>query len=193
MILSLGLWLIGQKCDGEETWPHLVDALRPFLAKGYLTSYDPSTHAWTSGPLRIVGTGNTPLPYVYHQHPRYIFWDAPLTLVSDQFIIPATPAGPAVKITLDNSIAPMASAKFPLVWHAGAVLPPWSALNPVLQRMEAYAGAASKRGIEARWWGAAREPGPLRRRLWSMCRMTGAAWINADDLEDAADWLAHEA
>jgi len=177
----------GQKSDGDMIWPYLTSALKPFQDKGYLTTYDTTTGTWSRSALTIVGTGNTPLHRVYHSRTRMVFYDAPLMKLAKAASIPATGAGPAATFEWDNTIAPMASAKFPLLYHIALGLPPW---NPVVQRLLRHTSEARERGISSRWWGAARIPEWTRRRLWAVQKQGGATWTNADDLVDAGDWLS---
>jgi len=179
---------IDMKSNGDATWPYLVSALQPFLNKGYLTTYDPSTSRWTPGPLLIIGTGNTPLARVYHSPLRYIFFDAPLLSLRHPVSLAPGPAGPVATFEFDKTISPMASGKFPLVAHAGLGMPLCKS-NPVVRWMRWYTAEAASSGIKSRWWGAARSPRWLRRRVWALQRMGGAEWVNADDLADAAEWL----
>ena len=175
-----------QKSDPDMTWTYLTAALQPFLEKGYLSTYEPTTSTWNRSALIVVGTGNTPLHWVYHSSPRLIFFDAPLRSLSTPATIPATSAGPAATFEWDNTIAPMASDKFPVIYHIALAMPPW---NGIMQSLRRYSAEATRRGMTSRWWGAARKPRWARNRLWTMQKETGATWVNADDLVDAEGWL----
>ena len=167
-------------------WPYILNALKPFQDKGYLTTFDTSTSTWSRSALIIVGTGNTPLHHVYHSRVRTVFYDAPLLALAKPASVPASPAGPAATFEWDNTIAPMASAKFPLLYHLALGMPPY---NPVVQQLLRYTGEARSRGISSRWWGAARIPEWTRRCLWVVMKQGGATWTGADDLVDAQAWL----
>ena len=167
-------------------WPYVSSALEPLRASGYLTTYNVSSSTWTLGPLRIIGTGNTPLSHVYHSPLRCIFFDANLLDLRNEVSIPASEAGPAAKFSLTPEIAPMASAKFPILYHLGVAMPPW---GPVRQLLARYTAEASRRGIKSRWWGSARYPAFLRRRLWMMMQKGGVDWVGGDDLADLARFI----
>ncbi|KLO15635.1 hypothetical protein SCHPADRAFT_824485, partial [Schizopora paradoxa] len=177
--------MIDIKSDGEALWPALLDALQPFRERGWLTTYhyppaanatgniadfhDDGSGEFTLGPLRIVGTGNTPIGRVYTQQPaRDVFYDAPL------------------KAEWTPALAPMASSKWLLSSYLS--LPPY-ALPPAMRKgaikeLRRYSEEAHARGIKARWWGSARWPAVVRRRVWEVQREAGVDWMNADDLAE---------
>ena len=168
-------------------WPHVLDALGPLLKAGYLTTYDTTIGTFSRGPLTIIGTGNTPLSHVYYSSTRVIFYDAPLRKLRKPARIPHSPYGPAIHVELDNTISPMASGKLPPWTHIGAALYP--SPNAAVGWMRRRTDEARKRGIKSRWWGAANQPGWLRRRMWALQKEAETDWINGDDLEDLARWL----
>jgi len=175
-----------QKSDGDLTWSYLAAALQPFIDKGYLSMYNPATSTWTRSAMIIIGTGNTPLHWVYYSSPRLIFFDAPLRSLSSPATIPASSAGPAATFEWDNTLSPMASDKFPIIFHVALAMPPWNSVTKSLRR---YAVEATNRGMTSRWWGAARKPGWVSRRMWTIQKESGATWVNADDLVEAEGWL----
>ena len=65
----------------------------------------------------------------------------------------------------------------------------WSSYYPNVEALRRYSDLAHSGGIKARWWGVARWPGPLRRYLWELQWKAGVDWLNADDLEDVAQFL----
>lgn len=157
------------------------------MDRGYLTAYDATTSQWSRGAIMVIGTGNTPIHRVYHQNPRVIFYDAPLKRLARTVSIPQSDAGPATRFEWDSTIAPMASDKFPIAYHLALAMPPWN--NYIVTRLRGYTMEAARRGMDARWWGSARNPGWVRRRLWEVQKQGGVVWTNADDLVDAVDWL----
>ena len=186
---------IPQKSDGEAMWPYLVSAFLPFLEAGYITTYDPTTSSWTFGLLLIVGSGNAPVAQVYHSNPRFIFKDAPLLNLSQPIMIPAALSVPPFQpdrlnmgttVEWTNDIAPLASSKLPILYHTGIGTGYWKVAERLLMR---YTDEARRRGIKSRWWGLAREPDWIRRRMWGMVRGGGVDWIGGDDLIDLAGWL----
>ncbi|ODN84971.1 hypothetical protein L202_00815 [Cryptococcus amylolentus CBS 6039] len=181
--------MIDMKSDGDETWPHLQKALEPFLAKGYLTTYNTTSRTLSPGPLTIVGTGNTPLHQVFYAPLRYIFFDAPLVDLHKPHHLPATPSGPAVTIEWSPSLSPIASSKFPLQYYLAAPPTPFPAYNPFLCNLQLTAAVAHEKGIQSRWWGVLHKPGWARRRMWEVVWQSGVGVVNADELEELKSWL----
>lgn len=167
--------LIAEKNKPAEMWDHLVDAFEPFRHKGYLTTFDPSTREWTSGPLRIIGTGDTPLEFVQAMSPRSIFLDAKL-----HDLVPPAGYTPETPLSLDATVAPLASGYF---------LPRWvEALKKgdresALKEMRAQTAAARAMGIESRWWGAPRDK-DIREQIWQIQLDADVDWLSGDDLEE---------
>ncbi|RXK39714.1 hypothetical protein M231_03069 [Tremella mesenterica] len=177
---------IDMKNSGEAIWPYLVESLQPFLAKGYLTTYNTSTSTWSRGPIMIVGTGNTPISAVYHSTLRYIFYDAPLLTISSPITIPKTSFGPSTSFEWNGTISPIASSKLPLRYHLALLMPK---CNVVVEHMRKYAQEAQARGVKSRWWGVARIPRDVRQGMWVVQRRGGVSWMNGDDLTELAVWL----
>jgi len=165
--------MIDMKGNGSELWPHLVQALQPFLDKNYLTYYDTTAKQFYRGPLQIVGTGDTPIPMVFEMAPqRYIFYDAPLVGIEDGVMVNGE------QKEWDDTVAPIASSKWLLTSY-----------YPNVATLAKYSDEAHRRGIKARWWGVLRYPPYLRRALWNLQLVAKVDWINADDLSDVASFL----
>lgn len=145
----------------------LLKDLEPFITKGWLTVHEDGKTV--SGPITIIGTGETPLSRVYHANPRHIFFDAPLVDLDAETYIDQ---GDTL-VQWDASIAPIASSKW-LWWN----------YYPNVESLKKYSQAAHKRGIKARWWGVARWPAYFRRALWNVQLQAGVDVINADDLAE---------
>ena len=167
-------------------WPYVVSALQPLLHRGYLTQYHTTNSTWTRGPITIIGTGDTPLDAVYHQSPRFIFYDAPIKALRTPVTVPNSAFGPEATFDWDSTVAPMASGKLPPLYHLALALPPWSSM---VDRLRGYSNQARDLGMRSRWWGYAHKPTWIRRRMWEVIRESGAVWVNADELVEAADWL----
>ena len=99
--------------------------------------------------------------------------------------IPASSAGPATTTHWTSDLAPMASAKLPLIYHLALAIPPWVTMEGWI-RETTY--EARKRGIKSRWWGVARVPGAVRRRMWEVVKVGGVDWVGGDNLEDLGRW-----
>ena len=77
------IFLIDFKTAGASLWPFLQSALEPLRGRNYLTRFDGINIV--SGPITVVGTGNTPFDLVNsdESNPHHdIFFDAPLSDMS---------------------------------------------------------------------------------------------------------------
>lgn len=158
------------KTDGEEAWPAVVEALSPLREAGYLTTFNGT--GTTSGPVTVVGTGNTPLDQVEKQSPRDIFYDAPLPTLNSTFS----------NITSDVSkIASTAfSGQFGMVRNG--------TLNATSQALlQGQIAVAHGKGIGVRYWDQPNWPVSNRDAIWRLLWAAGVDLINADDLEGAAN------
>ena len=194
-------------------WPYLVKALEPFRQRGYLTTFTresnstPITRGKMSiGPLTIIGTGDTPILRVLEHDPRDIFIDAPLLALDRPIVYTDPGSGDLEMLDWHPTFAPVASGKFPLQAYvaetAAWVVPfasqtldnipyPTAALNPsaIMSSVAAHIKLAHSKGIEARWWGVVSWPRRVRWRMWRRLKALGADWINADELEEVAQFL----
>jgi hypothetical protein len=198
-------------------WPYLVKALEPFRQRGYLTTFtrDSSSSPITQGkmsigPLTIIGTGDTPILRVLEQNPRDIFIDAPLLALDRPIVYTDPTSGDLQLLDWHPTFAPVASGKFPLQAYLAETVSlalPFSlqtldnipfpnltlpaSLNPsaVISSVAAHIKLAHSKGIEARWWGVVSWPRRIRWRMWRRLKALGADWINADELEEVAEFL----
>jgi hypothetical protein len=164
------------KTDGNETWPVVLQELAPLREAGYLSSTDGKTV--TSGPVTVIGTGNTPLSYFLptdpasSSSPRYVFFDAPLATLN---------SGSAAAFT--NLISPIASTDFAAVF--GNVVE--QSLNSTqLATLRAQVAYAKGKGIKARYWDQPGWPIGTRNAVWRALINEGVGLLNVDDLEGAA-------
>jgi len=160
---------IDLKTPGLETWPAVLSALEPLRKEGYLSTYDGTT--FTSKPVTVIGTGNTPLSLVQSAVPRDAFYDAPLPLLNSTFS----------NITANDS--PIASTDFAASF--GDVRS--QQLNDTqLETLHAQLKAAHDKGIKARYWNQPAFPIGTRNAVWKILWNQGVDLINVDDLEGAA-------
>ncbi|KAJ4293667.1 hypothetical protein N0V90_008951 [Kalmusia sp. IMI 367209] len=160
---------IDLKTSGPETWPAVLTALEPLRKAGYLSTYDGTT--FTSKPVTVIGTGNTPIWLVQSAVPRDAFYDAPLALLSSTFD----------NITANDS--PIASTDFEA--SLGAVRK--QEFNDTqLGTLRSQLQAAHVKGIKARYWNQPAFPVGTRNAIWRTLWDEGVDFINVDDLEGAA-------
>jgi glycerophosphoryl diester phosphodiesterase len=162
--------LIDFKTDGSKIWPVLSSQLQAFCDKNWLTYYDGTT--MHTGPLTIVGTGNTPFELVQqHSTYRFIFYDAPLQSVS------------APQYNSTNSY--YASANFLAAigrTRMGRITPGQE--DTLKRQIE----AAEEKGLRSRYWETPAWPIHTRDNVWAKLMELGVGMLNVDDLVSATRW-----
>ncbi|KAF2113550.1 hypothetical protein BDV96DRAFT_495834 [Lophiotrema nucula] len=162
---------IDLKTSGTETWPAVLDALKPLKDGNYLSTYDGTT--FTSRAVTIIGTGNTPIWLVQAATPRYAFYDAPLALLSTTYS----------NVTAFDS--PIASTDFAVQF--GEVRN--QEFNETqLDTLRAQLKTAHGKGIKARYWDQPGWPVGTRNAVWRILWDEGADLINVDDIKAAAEF-----
>ncbi|KAF2633768.1 hypothetical protein BU25DRAFT_328579 [Macroventuria anomochaeta] len=162
--------LIDFKNDGHKTWPILLDQLQSLRDRDWLTYYDGDV--LHQGPLTIVGTGNAPFDLVQQNSSnRFIFFDAPLLLVSDE------------QYNTTNSYYASVEMK-------KAIGPIW--LNKLsakqVNKLVGQIQAAGAKGLKSRYWGEPRWPISLRDKVWFKLTELGVGMLSVDDLVSATRW-----
>jgi len=157
------------KTDGESTWPAVVNALQPLRDAGYLTTYDGT--GVKSGPVTVIGTGNTPLDQVQGETRRDYFFDAPASMLGTTFS------------NITSGVSPIASTDF-----ADAI----GAINGTefssaqLTILRSQVARAKDKGVMVRYWGLPAWPIATRNAVWSTLRREGVGLVNADNVVEAA-------
>ncbi|KAL0072069.1 hypothetical protein AAF712_000992 [Marasmius tenuissimus] len=155
----------------RRAFPFVVKALEPLRELGYLTTF--SDGNLKKSAVTVVGTGNTPLDGVKELSPRDVFFDGPLTSLTDT----------SSNTTWDATLSPLASTNY-------AVAVGWSGIGNIseaqLANITQFIGDAHSRGITARFWGAPGWPISARNNIWRQLADAGADWLNADDLQAAS-------
>ena len=140
---------------------------------GYLTTFANGT--LTPSAVTVVGTGNSPLQQVKELSPRDYFFDAPLDSLDD----------PSLNTTWDQTLSPIASTD----WEVAVG---WSGIGNIsdsqLANLQKLVNDAHTRGIRARFWDTPGWPINARTNVWKVLMDNGADWLNADDLEAAANF-----
>lgn len=168
-------FFIDLKTSGPETWAAVLSALEPLRKEGYLSTYNGT--GFTSKPVTVIGTGNTPIWLVQSAVPRDAFYDAPLALLESEFS----------NITSNDS--PIASTDFQASF--GEVRT--ESLNDTqLEILRGQLKTAHDKGIKARYWNQPGFPVGTRNAVWRILYNEGADLINVDDLAGAAGfWESH--
>ncbi|KAJ7630992.1 hypothetical protein FB45DRAFT_979176 [Roridomyces roridus] len=170
--------------DGPTTLPFVLEALQPLRERGYLTTCE-ANGTCTLGPLTVVGTGNTPLDGILAALTEgrvlrcSVDWQV-LCFDEDQFVILL----PALNSTFDITVSPIASTDY-------EVAVGWSGIGTInqtaLAAVQQFVGDAHALGIRARFWDTPGYPIHARDNIWKTLIDNGADWLNADDLEAAAN------
>ncbi|EPE02943.1 alkaline phosphatase [Ophiostoma piceae UAMH 11346] len=159
------------KTDGAATWPVVIEALKPLRDAGYLSTYNGSV--FTSGPVTVVGTGNTPLNLVQGVAPRDYFWDGPLVTLNTTFS------------NITSGVSPIASVDFAVVF--GEV--PSGTLNSTQQQtLTEQVAVAHSKGIKVRYWDQPGWPVSTRNAIWRVLANAGVDLINIDDVAAIANF-----
>lgn len=159
------------KTDGATTFPYVVRALEPLRRAGYLTTYSGTTV--TTGPVTVVGTGNTPLNQVQGVAPRDYFFDAPLPTLGTSFS------------NITAAVSPIASTDF-AVQFGNVRNQTFNASQQAL--LESQIATAHAKGIAVRYWDQPGWPVGTRNAIWRQLWDAGVDLLNVDDLEGAADF-----
>lgn len=159
------------KTDGPTTFPHVVRALEPLRAGGWLTTFNGT--GVTPGAVTVIGTGNTPLNQVQGVSPRDYFFDGPLPDLGTTFS----------NITAD--VSPIASTDFAAVF--GEVRN--QTFNSTqMAILEAQVAEAHGKGIGVRYWDQPGWPVGTRNAVWRILWDAGVDLLNVDDLEGASNF-----
>lgn len=159
------------KTDGPTTWPYVVEALAPLRDAGYLTTYNGS--AVVSGPVTVVGTGNTPLNEVQGVAPRDYFYDAPLAYLTTTYS------------NITSDVSPIASTDFAVQF--GEVVQ--ETFNETqLALLEKQVADAHAKGIKVRYWDQPGWPVSTRNAIWRILWDHDVDLLNVDDLDAIANF-----
>ncbi|KAJ5811609.1 hypothetical protein N7474_007910 [Penicillium riverlandense] len=203
--------LVDFKTDGAATWRAVVKELAPLRERGYLTHFN--GHEVVSGPITVVGTGNTPFDLVMaNSSYRDIFFDAPLDKLvddngnsnstssaqspSDTFMTRRSPDNgqgmsgmPAVITanTFNTTNSYYASVSF-----KSAIGFPWPFhfTQSQMARLRTQIRVAHAHGLKVRYWSLPSWPRSLRNHIWRILVQEGVDMLNVDDLVAATkgDW-----
>lgn len=161
--------LIDIKTDGAATWPPLMQQLEPLRDKGWLSNHNGTSPV--TGPITVVGTGNTPFDMVLSNTARDVFFDAPLNHLS-------------------SSIYNTTNSYYASIALGAAIGRTWlGRLSAGQERtVDAQTQLAAQHGLKARYWDTPAWPIAWRDRIWSDLLGHGAEVLNADDILAASRW-----
>ncbi|KUI67069.1 Altered inheritance of mitochondria protein 6 [Cytospora mali] len=164
------------KTDGATTFPVVIKALEPLRDAGYLTTFNGT--GVTSGPVTVIGTGNTPLNQVQGVEPRDYFWDAPIPTLDTTFS------------NITSDVSPIASTDFAVQFPD--VRGNQGFNDTQLALLKSQVAAAHAKGIAVRYWDQPGWPIGTRNSIWRTLWDNGVDLLNVDDLEGAANFWENE-
>ncbi|SMY26668.1 unnamed protein product [Zymoseptoria tritici ST99CH_1A5] len=163
------------KTDGPKTWPYVVRALQPLRDAGYLTKFNGT--GIETGPVTVVGTGNTPLNQIQCVQNRDFFFDAKLDLLN------------TTQSNITSDVSPIASTSFGSQF--GEVRS--GVMNDTqLARLRSQIAIAKSKNILVRYWDQPLWPIGTRNAIWRLLWNEGAGLLNSDDLAGSADFWQME-
>ncbi|KAE8152505.1 hypothetical protein BDV25DRAFT_150985 [Aspergillus avenaceus] len=169
-------FFIDVKTAGPETFQAVIAALEPLRQEGYLTTLT-KNQTVTSGPITVIGTGNTPLNMVAPVADRDYFFDAHLDALKED-----------TQIT--SLISPIASTSFGQTVGRVSYGTDGTVLSDEqLETLRAQIKLANERGIGARYWETPYFPIRTRNAIWQILLQEGVALLNADDLDAVAAYF----
>lgn len=163
---------IDLKTAADETWPAVLEALEPLRSGKWLTTVDGKERY--NRPVTVIGTGNTLLEDVRSYQPRDVFYDAPLSQLSN-----------AEYATLNADEAPIASTNFAASF--GDVRKR-DLDDKQLELLRQQVGTAHDKGIKARYWNQPNYPVGTRNAIWRILWDEGVDLLNADDIKAASEF-----
>ncbi|KAF5861857.1 hypothetical protein ETB97_012408 [Aspergillus alliaceus] len=169
-------FFVDVKTSGPETFKAVIAALEPLRREGYLTTLKDNKTV-TSGPITVIGTGNTPLDMVGPVADRDYFFDAHLDSLEEN-------------PEMTSLIAPIASTSFQEAIGSLTYGDNDAVLNDKqLATLRSQISAAKERGIGARYWETPYYPIRIRNAVWRTLLQEGVALLNADDLDAVAAYF----
>ncbi|GAB1195700.1 hypothetical protein APSETT444_004963 [Aspergillus pseudonomiae] len=161
---------------GPETFEAVISALEPLRREGYLTTLK-DNKTMTSGPITVIGTGNTPFDMVGPVANRDYFFDAHLDALEE-----------SPEIT--SLISPIASTSFQEAVGSVTYSEDEAVLSDKqLATLRSQISTAKERGIGARYWETPYYPIRTRNAVWRTLLQEGVALLNADDLDAVAAYF----
>ncbi|KAJ5089125.1 hypothetical protein N7532_007809 [Penicillium argentinense] len=164
-------FFIDVKTSGHETFKAVIKALEPLREKGYLTKLKGGKTVET-GPVTIIGTGDTPLDMILPVMDRDYFFDAPLADLSE-----------SKYSRIDYRVSPIASTDFVKAVGKVAIDTEPVLREEQLKSLRAQISVARERGIGARYWNTPNWPVRQRNLVWRTLLQEGVGLLNADDLD----------
>lgn len=164
--------LLDFKSNGTELWPVVSQQLEPLRQGGWLTSWNSSSNSTTWGPIRVVGSGNTPFDaIVANTTYRDIFFDVPLEDVANPQY--DTSNSYLASISIQSAVGKMWNGKFS---------------SKQLETIRYQISQARGKGLVPRYWDTVSWPVSWRNYVWSTLVDNDTGLLNVDDLQEASRW-----
>lgn len=150
----------------------MLAALDPLRSAGYLSAYNDSA-GFTSRPVTVIGTGNTPVWLVQAAEPRDAFYDAPIPALDTAFANITADVSPIASTAFSASFGEVRSGK----------------LNDTqLDLLRSQVKTAHDKGIMVRYWDQPNWPIGTRNAVWRTLWDEGVDLLNVDDLKGVAEF-----
>ncbi len=172
------------KSESLATWAAVNKALEPLRSRGWLTRWSEGKEL-IQGPITVIGTGDVPVAHVAPMRNRDVFVDAPIAEIHRQIT-----GIDGQQYAYNATLSPVASGNWLMAIGYMGLFPASRTTRSLVRGMN---DAAHERGILTRWWGNPAWPVFARDRAWRLMLDEGVDFLNADDLEGAADTLVDSA
>jgi hypothetical protein len=160
------------KTASDDTWPAILEALEPLRNGNWLTTFDGKERF--NRPVTVIGTGNTVLADVRKYLPRDVFFDAPLSQLSNaQFADITANEAPIASTDFAASFGEMRKREFS---------------DEQFALLRQQIGAAHDKGIKTRYWNQPAFPIGTRNAIWRILWDEGIDLLNVDDLKGASEF-----
>jgi hypothetical protein len=160
--------LLDFKSNGVDLWPYVNQQLDDLRSKNWLTHWNESTGI-TWAPLIIVATGNAPFDLLNSNKTyRDIFYDAPLNDITNPIY--------------DNTNSYYASTS---MYHTLGQQWLWKFSSAQLTKLNAQIAAATKKGLESRYWDTPSWPVTFKEYIFGVLVENGIGLLNVDVFSSA--------
>lgn len=168
---------IDVKNNPEMVFAKLESHLKPFLERGYLTTYSTTDKQWYHGPITVIVSGEVPVEQISSMSLRTMFIDSPL----DDFTQLEEKLHELNNTDPLSTISIMSSASLKKITNSKGMTQGGLTLEERASVKEAIENAHSL-GIRTRIWETPSWPLEQRDKVWRDLMNLGIDMINADDL-----------
>jgi len=162
--------------DGETSWPHLMEQLKPLRERSWLTKWENGKIHY--GPVIVVGTGGTPADKIAPKSSRDYFFDCPAGSLNGKV---QTSSGSS--FPYNSTLCPMSSKSYVKVSDSNLGLLPPPRKAPAQFHRDIV--ETHHHNSTTRFYGVV-PFSPARIDDFNMLIQQGSDWINTDVMSDQA-------